>query len=77
MVSVVYDDLGFNFHSPLSLVLFIFIVCNYGRVGLEEYYVLFCDCIENPTEILSAYIIYPLQCVTRREMLLTKNYEDF
>lgn len=77
MVSVVYDGLGFNLPSPLSLVLFILIVYNYGRVGLEEYYVLFCDYIENPNEILSAYIIYPFQCVTRREMLLTTNYEDF
>lgn len=47
MVSVVYDGLGFNPPS-LSLVLFILTVCNYGRVGLEEYYVLFCDYIENP-----------------------------
>lgn len=47
MVSVVYDGLGFN--PPFtSLVLFILLVCNYVRVGLEEYYVLFCDYIENP-----------------------------
>lgn len=76
MVFVVYDGLGFNPPSP-SCFLSIIIVCEYGIIDLAEYCFLLCNYIENPNEISSAYLIHPLQYVTRREMLLTTSYTEF